>query len=87
MCKTPEDLDLNGIDTVAVDIETYDPKRTFSQNLDPYEVLGVERDATYKQIKDAWRANIKTLHPDKMSKYTKKWGLVNSCLTVAPYSQ
>ena len=25
MCKTPEDLDLNGIDTVAVDIETYDP--------------------------------------------------------------
>ena len=25
MCKTPEDLDLTGIDTVAVDIETYDP--------------------------------------------------------------
>ena len=25
MCKTPEDLDLNGIDTVAVDLETYDP--------------------------------------------------------------
>ena len=25
MCKTPEDLDLNGIDTVAIDIETYDP--------------------------------------------------------------
>ena len=25
MCNTPEDLDLNGIDTVAVDIETYDP--------------------------------------------------------------
>ena len=25
MCKTPEDLDLNGIDTVALDIETYDP--------------------------------------------------------------
>ena len=25
MCKTPEDLNLNGIDTVAVDIETYDP--------------------------------------------------------------
>ena len=25
MCNTPEDLDLTGIDTVAVDIETYDP--------------------------------------------------------------
>ena len=25
MCKTPEDLDLQGIDTVAIDIETYDP--------------------------------------------------------------
>jgi len=25
MCNTPEDLDLRGIDTVAVDIETYDP--------------------------------------------------------------
>ena len=25
MCNTPEDLDLNGIDTVAIDIETYDP--------------------------------------------------------------
>jgi DNA polymerase I-like protein with 3'-5' exonuclease and polymerase domains len=25
MCKTPEDLDLNGIDTVSVDLETYDP--------------------------------------------------------------
>jgi DNA polymerase I-like protein with 3'-5' exonuclease and polymerase domains len=25
MCSTPEDLDLKGIDTVAVDIETYDP--------------------------------------------------------------
>jgi len=25
MCKTPEDLDLKGIDTVAVDLETYDP--------------------------------------------------------------
>jgi len=25
MCKTPEDLDLKDIDTVAVDIETYDP--------------------------------------------------------------
>ena len=25
MCKTPEDLDLTDIDTVAVDIETYDP--------------------------------------------------------------
>ena len=25
MCNTPEDLNLNGIDTVAIDIETYDP--------------------------------------------------------------
>jgi len=25
MCNTPEDLDLNGIHTVAIDIETYDP--------------------------------------------------------------
>jgi DNA polymerase I-like protein with 3'-5' exonuclease and polymerase domains len=25
MCNTPEDLDLNGTDTVALDIETYDP--------------------------------------------------------------
>jgi len=25
MCKTPEDLNLKGIDTVAIDIETYDP--------------------------------------------------------------
>ena len=25
MCKTPEDLDLQGVDTVAIDIETYDP--------------------------------------------------------------
>ena len=25
MCNTPEDLDLQGVDTVAVDIETYDP--------------------------------------------------------------
>ena len=25
MCNTPEDLDLDGIDTVAIDIETYDP--------------------------------------------------------------
>ena len=25
MCNTPEDLDLKGIDTVALDIETYDP--------------------------------------------------------------
>ena len=25
MCKTPEDLDLDGITTVAVDLETYDP--------------------------------------------------------------
>ncbi len=25
MCNTPEDLDLNGIDKVAIDIETYDP--------------------------------------------------------------
>ena len=25
MCNTPEDLDLEGIDTVAIDIETYDP--------------------------------------------------------------
>jgi DNA polymerase I len=25
MCKHPEDLDLKGIDTVAIDIETYDP--------------------------------------------------------------
>ena len=25
MCNTPEDLNLSGIDTVAVDIETYDP--------------------------------------------------------------
>ena len=25
MCNTPEDLDLNGINTVAIDIETYDP--------------------------------------------------------------
>ena len=25
MCKTPEDLDLKDIDTVAIDIETYDP--------------------------------------------------------------
>ena len=25
MCNTPEDLDLKNIDTVAVDIETYDP--------------------------------------------------------------
>ena len=26
MCNTPEDLNLKGIDTVAIDIETYDPK-------------------------------------------------------------
>ena len=25
MCNTPEDLDLEGVDTVAIDIETYDP--------------------------------------------------------------
>ena len=25
MCKSPEDLDLENINTVAVDIETYDP--------------------------------------------------------------
>ena len=25
MCKHPQDLDLEGIDTVAIDIETYDP--------------------------------------------------------------
>ena len=25
MCNTPEDLDLQGIDTVAIDLETYDP--------------------------------------------------------------
>ena len=25
MCNTPEDLNLEGIDTVAIDIETYDP--------------------------------------------------------------
>jgi len=25
MCNTPEDLNLNGVDTVAIDIETYDP--------------------------------------------------------------
>ena len=25
MCNTPEDLNLDGIDTVAIDIETYDP--------------------------------------------------------------
>jgi hypothetical protein len=25
MCKHPEDLDLEGVDTVAIDIETYDP--------------------------------------------------------------
>ena len=25
MCNTPEDLDLSNIDTVAIDIETYDP--------------------------------------------------------------
>ena len=25
MCNTPEDLNLNGVDTIAVDIETYDP--------------------------------------------------------------
>ena len=25
MCNTPEDLDLKNVDTVAVDIETYDP--------------------------------------------------------------
>ena len=25
MCKYPEDLDLEGVDTVAIDIETYDP--------------------------------------------------------------
>jgi len=25
MCKTPEDLNLEGVDTVAIDIETYDP--------------------------------------------------------------
>ena len=25
MCNTPEDLDLKGIDTIAIDIETYDP--------------------------------------------------------------
>ena len=25
MCKTPEDLDLTNIDTVAIDLETYDP--------------------------------------------------------------
>ena len=25
MCNTPEDLNLKGINTVAIDIETYDP--------------------------------------------------------------
>ena len=25
MCKTPEDLDLHNVKTVAIDIETYDP--------------------------------------------------------------
>ena len=25
MCNTPEDLNLEGVDTVAIDIETYDP--------------------------------------------------------------
>ena len=25
MCKHPIDLDLEGVDTVAIDIETYDP--------------------------------------------------------------
>ena len=25
MCNTPEDLNLKDIDTVAIDIETYDP--------------------------------------------------------------
>ena len=32
MCKTPEDLDLDGIDTVAVDLETYDPNLMYGQN-------------------------------------------------------
>ena len=34
MCKTPEDLDLDGIDTVAVDLETYDPNlKTKAENI------------------------------------------------------
>jgi DnaJ-domain-containing protein 1 len=37
---------------------------TFSKNKDFYAILGVKRDATPDEIKQAFRTEIKTCHPD-----------------------
>ena len=53
MCNTPEDLNLEGIDTVAVDIETYDPNLK-SKGLGATQIgreLGIHRDSVYRLLK------------------------------------
>jgi len=40
------------------------PGAVFSKNKDYYAILGVKRDATPEEIKQAFRTQIKTCHPD-----------------------
>jgi hypothetical protein len=58
MCKHPEDLDLEGIDTVAIDIETYDPNlktKRFGSHKKRWFITGVAvatgKDTVYFSLK------------------------------------
>jgi hypothetical protein len=65
------------------DAEKIDPKKVDFNQFDPYQVLGVSRDASIKDVKKAYFAKAMRYHPDKHKKDNEKWTTVFQILTWA----
>jgi len=52
--------------TFAAELEVFDPFNVFCGSRSCYDVLKVERSATTKEIRKAYRELSKTMHPDKV---------------------